>query len=244
MKYYVDGCSFACDWEDHISWSHHFKDKIVNAYSGKSNISIFHDTYKAMENRVADCYLIMFTYSERQEVETDRDSRDAFFGSHVINKDGSYNNNYLYTTRKNTERYIKCLNDYALKHDLNFKYITVEPPYCFDDMPEENWFNGHMEMDKEKHSWFLHNLITIYGADNMDMRENFAHLGNDANFSLFNDINYWLTTGIPPVIEYSKDRAIWYLKNKIDDYNFKEEQSRFLGGVINKVIKTGFIYES
>mgnify|MGYP000218149665 CR=1 FL=1 len=53
-----------------------------------------------------------------------------------------------------------------------------------------------------------------------------------------------LKQGVIHVVESVANEAIWYLKNKIDDYNFKEEQSRFLGGVINNVIKTGFIYES
>ena len=111
-------------------------------------------------------------------------------------------------------------------------------------MPEDNWFNGHMEMDNEKHSWFLHNLITIYGSDNMDLTNNLCHLGKDANFSLFNDIHYWLTTGIPPLIEYNRERTIWYIKNKYDDLVFKPEQSEFLGGIVKNILNTGFIYES
>ena len=244
MKYYVDGCSFACDWEDHISWSHHLKNKTINAYSGKSNISIFHDTYQAMQLNKHDCYLVMFTYSDRQEVETDKGTRHLAFGSHVINKDGSYNNNYLFETRRNTERYIKCLSDYSDKHNLNFKFITVEPAYCFDSLPEEKWFNSNVMLDREEHSWLLHSLITIYGAQNKDLRNNFSHLGNDANFQLYKDIINWLGTGNKPNLDYCRENIIMYLRNNMDSYQVKQESSKFLGGVVKNILQTGFLYES
>jgi len=243
VKYYIDGCSFACDWTGHISWSHYFKNKIIKASSGKSNISIFHDTLEAMKNRVADRYLVMFTYSERQEIINNNGERNTVYGNAVYNKNSSVNSVFLNETRKWTENYIKALTAYSKINNIDFKFITVEPSYCFEGLDESIWFNSGLELEREEHDWLLHNLITIYGCNNYDLLRDFCHLGAEANKILYKDIKFWLDTGRKPPINYSRQNTLYYLKDQIDRYYRHHQSFDFLKHVIDDILKKGFIYE-
>lgn len=269
MKYYIDGCSFACDWTreinsslnpisghltrfsgllspnkyNHISWSHYFENKINQASPGKSNISIFHDTFQAMEKKVADRYLVMFTYSERQEIINNDGGRNTAYGIGVYKKDLTPNEPFLSESRKYTENYIKTLIAYSKLNDIDFKFITVEPSYCFEGLDKSAWFNSELELEREEHDWFFHNLITIYGCNNYDLIRDFCHLGVEANKILYKDIKFWLDTGRKPPINYSRQNTLFYLKDQIDGYYRHHQSYDFLKHVIDDILKKGFIYE-